>query len=65
MFSFSFLQENACKHVDGMSKFMASPQCIDPLSGDKVTKEICLPTLDEVLRCRIVFIIDVHLIHRV
>lgn len=42
--------KNACEHVDGMKAFMASPQCLDPLGEKNVSKEMCFPPLEEILR---------------
>ena len=46
------LQERACGHVDGTGNFMASPQCLDQSSGKGVTKVMCFPPLEEILRLR-------------
>ncbi|XP_052777163.1 GDP-fucose protein O-fucosyltransferase 1-like [Mya arenaria] len=42
--------EKACGHLEGgLSSFMASPQCINPRSSEKVTQEICFPSTDIIL----------------
>ncbi|KAH3695884.1 GDP-fucose protein O-fucosyltransferase 1-like [Dreissena polymorpha] len=43
--------ENACRHTEGgIGSFMASPQCIKPGGAQKVTKEICLPSTNSILK---------------
>lgn len=41
---------NACEHSDNMDNFMASPQCLDGQTDRKVTKEICFPSKETVLK---------------
>lgn len=44
--------ENACKHISqsNVEQLMASPQCVDPRRGDKLTMDICLPDTQLVLQ---------------
>ncbi|XP_062506705.1 GDP-fucose protein O-fucosyltransferase 1-like isoform X1 [Corticium candelabrum] len=42
--------ENACSHVDTAPRFMASPQCLGWDGAKRVTKEICLPSKEDVLQ---------------
>ena len=47
---FKCLQENACQHVKDTDKLFASPQCIRPGSNKKLTHDMCLPPLKEILK---------------
>ncbi|KAK3599883.1 hypothetical protein CHS0354_022457 [Potamilus streckersoni] len=42
--------ENACKHVDGSTNFMSSPQCLGFNGKEHVTSKLCLPPKEEILR---------------
>ncbi|XP_064606718.1 GDP-fucose protein O-fucosyltransferase 1-like [Liolophura sinensis] len=41
---------NACQHVEGMTEFMASPQCLGYSREKTVIPELCLPSTQEILR---------------
>ncbi|XP_022082927.1 GDP-fucose protein O-fucosyltransferase 1-like [Acanthaster planci] len=41
--------ERACEHADGIGRFMASPQCLEKTPGAIVTKDLCLPSLEQIL----------------
>ncbi|KXJ14782.1 GDP-fucose protein O-fucosyltransferase 1 [Exaiptasia diaphana] len=42
--------KNACGNVEGMHNFMASPQCLGYSHYNTVTKEICFPSEQEILK---------------
>jgi len=41
---------NACENGVGRERFMAAPQCNHLTRGKPVTREMCLPTPDEIVR---------------
>ncbi|CAH1776158.1 unnamed protein product [Owenia fusiformis] len=41
---------NACAHVEGGTKYMASPQCMGYQNTEPLTKEICYPSEETILR---------------
>ena len=43
-------QERACEHAGGQDRFMESGHCLDDIPGAKVTKELCLPPIDMVIK---------------
>jgi peptide-O-fucosyltransferase len=42
--------ENACSHVEKITRYMASPQCLGWDGNHVITKDICFPSKEEVLR---------------
>ena len=43
-------QERACEHAGGQDHFMESGQCLDDIPGAKLTKALCLPPIDMVVK---------------
>lgn len=56
---------NACKNVEGESKFMASPQCLGYEGKNQISAEMCFPSDNEILRIlkHVVQLSDIHHIY--
>ncbi|EDO39909.1 predicted protein [Nematostella vectensis] len=52
--------QNACEHVDGISSFMASPQCLGYSHYRTVTKTICLPSPDDIINQTLTAVNQIH-----
>ncbi|XP_033738885.1 GDP-fucose protein O-fucosyltransferase 1-like [Pecten maximus] len=57
--------KNACKNVEGESKFMASPQCLGYEGKNKISAEMCFPSDSEIFRLleKVVKISGIHQIY--
>ena len=44
-----FFKKNACEHVEGIHRFMASPQCLGYSRYRTVTRDLCFPPKQDIL----------------